>query len=420
MRIYEPTIEAVASPENLLRAWRHVRGNIPRYRRERSSGLDGVSIDDFERNLPVELDALRYGMLNGLYQAQPMQRIFLPKPSGGQREIGILTVSDRVAQRAVQQVIEPSFDKKFLTCSHGFRPGLSTSSAVRDVKLYIEKGEQWMVDGDIENCFQSLEHRRLMKAMQVEIHDCKILNLLDVWMQENIDHAGPPEAGDWLDDVLTKVSSKALEGMSWASDAVYDEPENYIPVETNEGSYPTEDMYSYNQSIQSGKLLRKRAVKRIATGGLMMGASWIRPIAESAIGSIGTALTTPIGRKAFKQSALAIGGVAGLVAATGVAAYFVYRRSCSPAFGVLQGSPLSPLMANIYLNEFDHKMLAENHHLIRYADDWLLTCNNQHKAERGFSTAVQILEDMKLKLNLHKTHIVCPDESFKWLGIQVR
>src|SRR5262245_29945377 len=100
-------MEQLASPENLLAAWRAVRGNIPKYRRARSSGPDGVTLLDYERELPAELNALHDRLLAGRYQPYPPARFKLPKRDGGEREVVVLAVADRVAQRAAQQVLEP-------------------------------------------------------------------------------------------------------------------------------------------------------------------------------------------------------------------------------------------------------------------------------------------------------------------------
>ena len=138
-------MQMLAAPENLLAAWHAVRGNIPQVRRARSSGPDGVSLADFERELPAQLSALRHALLRGTYRAQPPVVAGMPKKNGGVRKIAVLNVSDRVAQRAAQQVLEPIFEPGFLPCSYGFRPGLSTRNALEQANQIRAAGNGWAI-----------------------------------------------------------------------------------------------------------------------------------------------------------------------------------------------------------------------------------------------------------------------------------
>ena len=153
MGLNRKLMEQISAPENLLLAWRSTRGNIPKHRRERSSGPDGISIADYEGNLTTELNFLSEALLSGRYRPHPPATFQISKPAGGRREIVVLNVADRVAQRAAQQILEPLWEPAFLGCSFGFRPGLSVNDAIGCAQNLRLQEQPWIVDGDISNCF---------------------------------------------------------------------------------------------------------------------------------------------------------------------------------------------------------------------------------------------------------------------------
>ena len=199
MHTQEKLMESIAAPENLLTAWRTVRGNIPRYRRERSAGPDGVTLAEFERDLPAQLSVLRHLLLKGRYQPQRPGLFSSQKANGGQRQIALLNVADRVAQRAAQQVIEPLYEPAFLPCSFGFRPGRSIQDAVYCARRLRGHGYAWVVDGDIAACFDSLDHRLLMQQVGKRICDERVLELVHKWLGIGILNPGlpTPQPGWW-------------------------------------------------------------------------------------------------------------------------------------------------------------------------------------------------------------------------------
>ena len=146
------TLELIAAPENLLAAWRSVRGNIPKYRRERAKGPDGISLAEYEQDLQTQLKVLRDMLIKGRYQPTPPAYFSVPKRGGGQRMLAILPIRDRVAQRATQQILEPMWEPDFLPCSFGFRPGFSLEQAVYHVQDLRIHEHGWVVDGDIASC----------------------------------------------------------------------------------------------------------------------------------------------------------------------------------------------------------------------------------------------------------------------------
>ena len=186
-------IEAMAAPENLLAAWRAVRGNVPRYRRAVSAGPDAVTLADFERDLPAQLNTLGDMLLHGRYEPAPPKPVHLPKPAGGERVIGVLNVADRVAQRAAVQVLAPLWEVDFLECNFGFRPGRGTPTAVAYIRQLQAQGNAWVVESDIADCFGSLNHDVLLKRVQVRVGDPRVVKLVERWLACGALSAGAPD-----------------------------------------------------------------------------------------------------------------------------------------------------------------------------------------------------------------------------------
>lgn len=164
------------SLENLERAWRKVRANGG------GPGVDGETLRAFERELRANLDALQGELATGVYKPQPVRRVYVPKGNGDWRPLGILTVRDRIAQRVVYDAIAPIYEEKFLDCSYGFREGRSLQDAVTAVVRYRDAGQRWVVDGDIKDCFERIDHRLLMRMVTRDIQDKRLLHLIEGWL----------------------------------------------------------------------------------------------------------------------------------------------------------------------------------------------------------------------------------------------
>jgi len=140
-------LKAVLARDNMQQAWKRVRSN------KGAAGIDGLSIDETAERLRWEWPSIREQLLQGAYRPQPVRRVTIPKPDGGERELGIPTVRDRLIQQALLQVLQPKLDPTFSQHSYGFRPGRSAHEAVLAAQGYVQSGRRVVVDVDLEKFF---------------------------------------------------------------------------------------------------------------------------------------------------------------------------------------------------------------------------------------------------------------------------
>ena len=138
---------AALARENLQRALKRVRAN------KGAAGVDGLDIDQTARQLVTTWPAIREQLVRGMYRPSPVRRVTIPKPDGGERELGIPTVTDRLIQQALLQVLQPILDPTFSEHSYGFRPGRRAHDAVLAAQGYVQSGRRVVVDVDLEKFF---------------------------------------------------------------------------------------------------------------------------------------------------------------------------------------------------------------------------------------------------------------------------
>ncbi|MBF0585471.1 CRISPR-associated endonuclease Cas1 [Prosthecochloris sp. N3] len=266
----------ISLPETIYRAWNRVAANDGR------SGYDGQSIEDYSFRLEENLRSLSEALLTGLYKPGLLLKLVMLKPNGKERVLLIPGVMDRVAQTAASIVLYPIIDAELETCTFGYRHGISRQGAAREIDRLRAQGYRWVVDADIRNFFDSVDHDLLFTRLRELIDDEELLNLIRSW----------------------------------------------ITAEIVDGSNP-----------------RTRNLK-----------------------------------------------------------------------GLPQGCPISPVLANLFLDKFDERIEKEGFKLIRFADDFLILCKTKPNAESALKLTESILDKLKLELNNEKTRITTFAEGFKYLG----
>lgn len=209
-------MERVCERQNLRAALKRVRQNAG------SPGIDGMTVEQLPDHLRMHWPRLREDLLGGRYQPQPVRRVAIPKPGGGERELGIPTVLDRFIQQALLQVLQPLFDPTFSDASYGFRPGRSAHEAVLRAQTYVQEGRSIVVDIDLEKFFDRVNHDILMGRLAKRIADRGVLRLIRRYLNAGIlangvvieRHEGTPQGGPLsplLANVLLDEVDKELE-----------------------------------------------------------------------------------------------------------------------------------------------------------------------------------------------------------------
>jgi len=266
------------SRENLARALKRVEAN------HGAPGPDGMTTDELRPWLKAHWPEVRARLCAGTYRPQPVRRVFIPKPGGKVRGLGVPTVLDRLIQQALLQVLTPVFDPEFSGRSFGFRPGRSAHQAVEAARVAFASGHRFVVDVDLESFFDRVNHDALMARMARKVKDKQVLRLLRAYLSAGVMQDG-------------------------------------VTVSQEEG--------------------------------------------------------TP------------------------------------------QGSPLSPLLANVMLDDLDRELEARGHQFVRYADDLMIYVKTKRAGERVMASTTTFIEKrLKLKVNEAKS-AVAPATSRPFLGFML-
>jgi group II intron reverse transcriptase/maturase len=209
-------VEKACERQNLQAALKRVRKN------KGSPGIDGMTVEDLPAHLREHWPRLREQLLAGTYQPAPVLQQQIPKATGGMRKLGIPTVLDRFIQQALLQVLQPMLDPDFSKHSHGFRPGHRAQDAIVEAQRYIQDGRRWVVDVDLEQFFDRVNHDVLMGRLAKRIGDRRVLGLIRRYLEAGIlvnglateRHEGTPQGGPLsplLANVLLDEVDKELE-----------------------------------------------------------------------------------------------------------------------------------------------------------------------------------------------------------------
>lgn len=275
----EKLMQVICRHENLRRAYKQVKQN------KGVAGIDNMPVDKFAKWFTVEGEKLTESLLKGTYQPQAAKFAEIRKPDGGMRKLGIPTVTDRIIQQAIAQVLSPIYEQQFSENSYGFRPKRNAHQALNQSSGYVESGYETVVDIDLKTFFDVVNHDRLMHRLTETIGDKTLLKLIRRYLQSGIMKDG--------------ILSQRTEG-------------------------------------------------------------------------------TP------------------------------------------QGSPLSPLLSNIVLDELDKELARRGHKFVRYADDCNIFVRSQAAGERVMQSVSNFIENkLKLKVNTEKSK-VCRCKETKFLGYTVQ
>jgi group II intron reverse transcriptase/maturase len=176
----ESLIEQVVARANMLAALGRVQQNGG------ASGIDGMTVDELRAHLQSNWLQIKAELLADTYKPQAVRRVEIPKPDGGMRLLGIPSVTDRLIQQALLQVLTPIFDPTFSEFSFGFRPGRSAHDAVKLAREYIEAGYDWVVDFDLAKFFDRVNHDKLMVRISRRVKDKRVLHLIRRYLQAGV------------------------------------------------------------------------------------------------------------------------------------------------------------------------------------------------------------------------------------------
>jgi RNA-directed DNA polymerase len=184
-RRFDDLFNLVCDPAFLLVGWRRVRGNMG----ARTAGVDSQTAAYIEwvRGEAAFLAELRADLKARRFAPLPVRERMIPKPGGRKRRrLGIPTVRDRVVQAALKLVLEPIFEADFQPCSYGFRPGRRAQDALAEIHLLASHSYEWVVEGDIEACFDTIDHTALLQRMRRRIGDKRVLGLVKAFCKAGI------------------------------------------------------------------------------------------------------------------------------------------------------------------------------------------------------------------------------------------
>lgn len=264
-------IDEILSDENLKEAIRKVKAN------KGASGIDKMSVKELDDYFNTHKEEIKSSIMNKTYKPKPVKRVYIPKPNGAKRPLGIPTVVDRVIQQAIALKLSKIYEPLFSNNSYGFRPSRSAHDAIYKTLDLLNDGYEWIVDLDIEKYFDTVNHDKLISILRKEVNDSLTLHLIRSFLKAGI-----------MEDGLVSSSTK----------------------------------------------------------------------------------------------------------------------------GVPQGGPLSPILSNIYLNEFDKELESRGLNFVRYADDVVILVKSEMSANRVIKSITSWLErKLFLKVSATKTKVVRPTKS---------
>lgn len=223
-------IERIAHPANLETACRKVKAN------KGSAGVDGMGVEELSEYMEAHKEEISNGLLKGTYKPQPERRVYIPKPNGKKRPLGIPTVVDRVIQQAVSQQLSQVYEPVFSEYSYGFRPDRSAQQAVLQAMVYLNEGYDWIVDLDIEKFFDRVNQDKLISIIREQMNESEVLGLIRKFLKAGVmengvkqkTEEGTPQGGPlspllaniYLDKFDKELEQRGLRFVRYADDCI--------------------------------------------------------------------------------------------------------------------------------------------------------------------------------------------------------
>ena len=173
-------VEKILSEENLNEAMKRVETN------KGASGVDKMQVSELESYFKEHKEEIKTSIMEMKYKPQPVRRVYIPKPNGKKRPLGIPTVVDRVIQQAIAQVLSQIYDASFSDNSYGFRPNSSAQDAIEEVLIYLNEGYEWVIDLDIEKYFDTVNHDKLISILREKVNDKTTLHLIRAFLRAGV------------------------------------------------------------------------------------------------------------------------------------------------------------------------------------------------------------------------------------------
>jgi RNA-directed DNA polymerase len=173
-------IDKVYRIQTLRAAWERVEGNGG------AAGVDRQTVERFAARAEMYLEELSTALKKGTYRPEPVRGVEIPKGGGKFRRLGIPAVKDRIVQTALKFVLEPIFEREFVSKSYGFRPGLGCKDALREVERLLQEGYTFVVDADLKSYFETIPHGELVKRVEEKISDGRVLELIEAFLKQDI------------------------------------------------------------------------------------------------------------------------------------------------------------------------------------------------------------------------------------------